>query len=236
MPGTSPTLTRLTRRAADALRFAALVGPLPLAGCLRGALPARELYRLRPLPEVVTIPAGSTTSLAAAAEPLTVEPYATPGVYGAPAIVYRVGQTRYGTYPSREWAVPLGAMLAALTAEQLRQLHGGPGLVRDGHPGARTRGLVWRGPVREFEEVDEGARVAAAVRLDVQLVRAADDSVLWQGAAQTRRPVAPPDAMTAVVDSLSAAAGAAIAELVRGAAPALRAAPAAVARAASGAR
>jgi hypothetical protein len=54
-------------------------------------------------------------------------------------------------------------------------------------------------------------------------VRAADDSVLWQGSAQIERPVTPPDRMTAVVDGLASAAHQAIEQLVRDAAPAMRA-------------
>ncbi len=148
-------------------------------------------------------------------------------MYAGSAIIYRVGETRYGTYPTREWAVPLGTMLATITAESLRGVSGGVGQVIDGLHASGTRGLVWRGTVREFEEVDrEGGpretRVSTVVRLDAQLVRAADDSVVWQGFAEARRAVVPPNAMPAVVDGLADAAHAAIEELVRNAEPALR--------------
>ena len=220
-------------------RRAALLAALVAAGgaCFRGTLPPRELYRLRP-PAGAASPAaadGSRTFSAAALEggspvlavPLVVDAYATPGVYAEPQIVYRVGETRYGTYPTREWALPLGAMLAALTAEALRAEPATGGRVQEGAGPGAARGLVWRGSVREFEEVDRGALVFAAVRLEAQLVRAADDSVLWQGATRIERPVTPPRAIAAVVDSLSALSAAAVAGMVREAAPALRAAAAA---------
>jgi uncharacterized lipoprotein YmbA len=224
-------------RAARAARL--LTAAAALAGCFGRALPAPEFYRLRP-----PAPAAASRGAAAAAPavPLTVEPYATPGVYAGPAIVYRVGDTQYGTYPGREWAVPLGTMLAALTAESLRQgAPAGGAHVRDADRAGVGRGLVWRGTVREFEEVDRGrgrgdAQVSAAVRLDAQLVRASDDSVVWRGEAQAQRTVVPAESMTAVVDSLAAAAGEAVAALVRDAAPAMRAASVSVTRPAAGGR
>ncbi len=192
-----------------------------LAGCFGGTLPARELYRLRPLPPAAAAPGDSVATL------VSVEPYATPGVYARPEIVYRVGETEYGTYPNREWALPLGAVLATRTAEALRQLPGGATRVQDGAAAGPARGLVWRATVREFEEVDRGSRVSASVRLDALLVRAEDDSVLWRGSASAERSVVPPNVMVAVVDSLATAAGAAVADLVRAAGPTLRAAGAA---------
>ncbi len=209
-----PNARRAARRLAAALPAAALA-----AACFRGTLPAREFYRLRPASAAA--PAAAPAPGAPRLPALTVEPYATPGVYAGPGIVYRVGETRYGTYPNREWAVPLGAMLAAITAEQLRALGGGP--VEDGAGGGGAHGLVWRGVVREFEEVDRGPQVSAAVRLDARLVRARDDSVLWQGSAKLERPVAAAREMTAVVDGLAEAAAQAVTRLVAEAAPAMRA-------------
>ena len=66
--------------------------------------------------------------------------------------------------------------------------------------------------------------MTASVRLEAQLVRASDDSVLWRGSAGAERAVVPPNVMTAVVDSLAAATSAAVADLVRDAGPTLRAA------------
>ncbi len=230
MRGTPSTPFRPTSAAACAARFAAGCSVAALLGCFGRGLPARELYRLRPLPPPTTAAVPATSAAATVRVPLTVEAYATPGVYAGPSIVYRVDETRYGTYPHREWAVPLGTMLATLTAESLRRDAPGGGTdVRDGDRAGGARGLVWRGTVREFEEVDRGrgrrdAQVSAAVRLEAQLVRAADDSVVWRGEALARRTVVPPESMTAVVDSLAAAAGEAVARLVRDAAPALRSA------------
>ena len=214
---------RLTSSRPVAPVLTAVLG-IALVGCLGGTLPARELYRLRPLLPP-TVPTGDSVATL-----LAVEPYGTPGVYARPEIVYRVGDTAYGTYPNREWALPLGGMLATRTAEALRQLPGGATRVQDGAEAGPARGLVWRGTVREFEEVDRGSRVSASVRLDAQLVRASDDSVLWRGSASAERVVVPPNVMTAVVDSLAAATGAAVAELVRDAGPTLRGAGRAVTR------
>ncbi|HEY0780443.1 MAG TPA: ABC-type transport auxiliary lipoprotein family protein [Gemmatirosa sp.] len=212
-------LTSSPPRAAWARTAAAVPLAALAAACFRGTLPARELYRLRPIPPAVAAPArDSVASL------LAVEPYGTPGVYARPEIVYRVGETEYGTYPNREWALPLGTMLATVTATSLRQLPGGATRVQEGTATASAHGLVWRGTVREFEEVDRGARVTASVRLEAQLVRASDDSVLWRGSAGAERAVVPPNVMTAVVDSLAAATSAAVADLVRDAGPTLRAA------------
>ena len=224
-------------------RAARALAACGLAACF-GSLPARELYRLRPVaPEAPPANAGGTGAgraadagaPAEAGAALFVEPYATPGVYGEPGIVYRVGDAQYGNYPNREWALPLGGMLATLTAGALAQVDGAPRRVEDGANAGRgtaARGLVWRGVVREFEEVDRGRQVTAAVWLDARLVRAADDSVLWQGSARLERPVTPPDQMTAVVDGLSDAAQRTVAQLAEAAAPALR--RAAAARAAAG--
>ena len=202
-------------------RPAALLAGLGLAACFRGALPARELYQLRPQPAA----APPALADAAAAPSIAVEAYTTPGVYADPQIVYRVGDAQYGTYPTREWAVPLGTMLATRTAEALRAaLPGAERRVQDGPLEGPARGLVWRGTVREFEEVDRGRQVSAAVQLEARLVRAADDSTVWQGSARAERAVTPSTSMPAVVDSLAAAAGASIAELVRSASPTIRAA------------
>jgi hypothetical protein len=59
--------------------------------------------------------------------------------------------------------------------------------------------------VREFEEIDRGKDVFVAVRLDAQLVRTADDVILWKGSRRLERPV-PKPTMPAIVAELSALA------------------------------
>ena len=202
------------------------------AACLRRAAAPPELYRLRAIPRTEASAGGiagadrtdGAGAVAASAPLLTVEPYATPGVYGEPQIVYREGDTRYGTYPNREWALPLGTMLAALTSERLRLEPALAVRVQDGARAAAGGGLLWRGVVREFEEVDRGGRVFAVVRLDATLVRAADDSVLWSGSARAEGGVGQTTDMTVVVDSLSSLATRVVATLARDAGPVLRAA------------
>jgi len=187
---------------------------LALSGCIHGKLPAREFYRLRtaPLPDsltafyrdggVSTLPVGS----------VAIVPYIAPGVYGDGNIVYRIGDSEMGTYPNREWALPVPTMLGMLTEDIFRARP----LTRDpvvfDPPSAHSYDYVWRGLVREFEELDRGSHVYAVVRFDARLVRARDDSVLWSGTARLERAV-PEGTMPAIVDALSQLATEAIVQL-----------------------
>jgi uncharacterized lipoprotein YmbA len=143
-----------------------------------------------------------------------------PGLYGAPGIVYRVDDTQYGTYPSREWAIPLGDQLGVLTNALLRRAPLTRGGALYDPPNARAHGWVWRGTIREFEEVDRDRAVFAAVRLEALLVRASDDSVVWQGDVRLEREVADPT-MANIVGALSSLAIEGIARLTGDAAAAL---------------
>jgi hypothetical protein len=133
---------------------------------------------------------------------LAVAPYTTPGIYGARAIVFRVGETGYGSYSYREWAIPLGDMLGMRTAEVLRRSP----ITRDGAvyapPSRRQYRYVWQGVVHQFEEVNRGKAVFAAVSLEARLVRSADDSVVWVGSRRLERPI-PSGTMTAIIEGLS---------------------------------
>jgi uncharacterized lipoprotein YmbA len=177
---------------------------LAMAGC--GHLPARELYRLTVADTLVD----PLIPLTGAPRPvlrgtLAIMPYVTPGVYGNPSIVYRIGETQYGVYPSREWALPLGEQLGMLTEDVLRRtpLTSEQALFRP--PSTRSHTYVWRGTVRRFDEVDRGKQVFASAQLDAQLVRVADDSVVWRGTASEERLV-PDPTMPAIVAALSAIA------------------------------
>ena len=177
---------------------------LTLAGCIHGKLPARELYRLH-LPE-------PTDSIAAAehdAVPprlqsggIAIVPYVTPGVYGDGNIVFRLDENSYGAYPNREWALPVATMLGMMTEDVFRAHP----LTRDpvvfNPPSPHSYTYVWRGMVRELDEVDRGSHVYAAVAFDARLVRARDDSVLWTGNARLERLV-PEGTMPAIVSMLS---------------------------------
>jgi len=198
------------------------------ASCIRGTIPARELYRLVPVHRAAGAPAFSGRGGPALTGEIAVLSYETPGVYGDPNIVYRIGEAQYAAYPYREWAIPLSEMLAARTAETLRATPLAAGAVVADAGGERpTQGYVWRGVVREFEEVNRGREAFAAVHLEGTLTRAVDDSVLWRGSSRLERPVAE-RTMTAVVAALSALADSAVAELARGAGEAVRARAAAV--------
>jgi len=170
--------------------------PALAAGCF-GSQPPLERYRLTPVegPRPGQAQGQHAT--------VTVEPYSTPGLYGDPQIVFRIGESQYGAYPNREWALPLSTMLARLTAEAIRG-SGRQVRVLEAETGSPD-GLAWRGTVREFEEVNRGEKVSVAVHLDGSLVRLADDSLLWQGSARSERPVAG-DSMPQVIEALSAAA------------------------------
>jgi ABC-type uncharacterized transport system auxiliary subunit len=125
-----------------------------------------------------------------------------------------------GTYPNREWALPLPTMLGVLTEDLFRARP----LTRDAvvfdPPSAHAYDYVWRGLVREFEEVDRGGRVYAAVRFDARLVRSSNDSVLWTGSTRLERAV-PQGTMPAIVNMLSQLASEAIFQLQESARSAL---------------
>jgi ABC-type uncharacterized transport system auxiliary subunit len=173
--------------------------------CIHGKLPAREFYQLH-LPEPTdSIAAAEHDAMAAPRLPsggIAIVPYVTPGVYGDGNIVFRIDENSYGTYPNREWALPIATMLGMITEDVFKERP----LTRDpvvfNPPSPHSYTYVWRGMVRELEEVDRGSHVYAAVRLDARLVRARDDSVLWSGNARLERLV--PDAtMPAIVGMLS---------------------------------
>jgi hypothetical protein len=66
--------------------------------------------------------------------------------------------------------------------------------------------------VREFEEVDRGSEVHAAVRIDLRIVRAADDSILWSGSSRLERAADRPD-MPGIVRTLSVLADEVVTDL-----------------------
>lgn len=174
-----------------------------LAGCFaRGRLPPRELYRLW-LPDSARMTTNlASTGLAAASGTIAIAPYTAAGVYGESGIVYRIDDTQYGVYPSREWALPVASMLGMITEEALRRTPVTTGRVLFDPPSYRTYDYVWQGVVRELEEVDRGRNVYAAVRFDARLVRASDDSLIWSGTARAERAV-PQGTMPAIVAALS---------------------------------
>lgn len=186
-------------------RIVALALLTVVAGCLRSRTVAPiEMYRL--------VPTAAETSGGVAPAPiegltegsLAISRYITPGLYGQRGIVYRVGEAGYATYPSREWAIPLGEMLGRRTADLLQERP----LVRGGAlfdpPTRRAFTHLWRGTVREFEEIDRGSDVFVAVSLEASLIRVEDDSILWSGGARVERPV-PGGTIEGIIAGLSAA-------------------------------
>ena len=200
-----------------ALASAALL--LVAAGCFRGKLPPREFYRLSPPDSLRTAPRQAVAPLAAS---ITIKTYDTPGIYGSGLIVYRVGDARYGAYPSREWAIPLGEMLGTLTERVVRESHLTSSRVAYDPPTSRGDEYEWRGTVREFDEVDGPSSVSASVSLAAELIRASDDSVMWSGIATVAEPVRESRSMDSVVAALSIAAAKAVARLADDAGATLR--------------
>jgi len=86
----------------------------------------------------------------------------------------------------------------------------------------RREQYEWRGTVREFDEVDDPSSVSATVALSAQLVRVADDSVVWAGTVRETQVVSESRKIESVVAALSAAASRAVARLTDDAAFALR--------------
>lgn len=196
-------------------RFGPIVALFALGSvgaCFRGTLPAIELYRLEMPAPVATTELARTGPTPLLPGGIAIEPYRAPGLYGDAAIAFRVGETQYGTYPSREWAIPLGTMLGIATQRALeaRPITSGPALLDP--PNQRFSEYLWRGTIREFEEVDRETEVWASVALDVQLVRAADDSVLWSGSIHREAHV-PEGTMPAIVRTLSRLANEGIEDL-----------------------
>lgn len=188
-------------------------------GCFRGKLPPREFYRLASVDAPTSAPQPGVAPLSGT---VAIKTYATPGIYGSDLIVYRVGDARYGAYPSREWAIPLGEMLGAMTERVMRDGRVTSGRVVYNPPAAGEEEYEWRGTVREFEEVDAPASVSASVALAAQLVRVADDSVLWSGSATIEEPVRESRSMDSVVAALSLAAAKAVGRLTQDASATLR--------------
>ena len=197
-----------------------VAGLLCSAGCFRGKLPPREFYRLSVPESLVSV------GRAMGAPPLTgaigIARYDTPGIYATGSLVYRTGLTSYGVYPSREWAIPLGEMLGSITEGIVRERGLTSGRVAFEPSSARREQYEWRGTVREFDEVDAPSSVTASVWLVAELVRVADDSIVWSGSARETEPIAQTRSIDAVVAGLSTAAGRAVVRLSDEAGSALR--------------
>jgi uncharacterized lipoprotein YmbA len=146
---------------------------------------------------------------------LAITPYVTRGIYDDPGIVYRIDDLQLSAYASREWAIPLGEMLGEVTEELLkrRPLTAEPPIFDPRRP--RASAFRWHGTVREFEEVNRAREVLAAVTLDVEIVRSADDSIIWRGSERIERAVPEPTkSMTRVVETLSGITNDALTRLI----------------------
>ena len=192
--------------------------------CFRGTLPPRQFYRLSVPDSALTAPAREAPPLSGS---IAIARYDAPGIYGTGSLIYRVGSSSYGAYPAREWAIPLGEMLARMTEQVVRRRGLTSGRILFDPGSARTDAYEWRGTIREFDEVDAPTSVTASVILAVQLVRVADDSIVWSGTAANVQAITPSRSIEAVVDGLSTAAVRALERLADDASAALRRATAA---------
>jgi ABC-type uncharacterized transport system auxiliary subunit len=191
-----------------------------LAACFRGSLPPRQFYRLAsPEPMQASRPSASAPALVGS---LSIRRYETPGIYASGALVYRVGTSTYGVYPSREWAIPLGEMLGSMSQAVIDQRGLASGRVVFDPASVERPQFEWRATVREFDEIDAPNEVSASVAFDAKLIRLADDSVIWSGSARDVVPVAQTRSIDAVVSGLSVAAARAIARLADDAAATVR--------------
>jgi len=162
---------------------------------------------------------------------LAIAPYVTRGIYDDPGIVFRINDVQLRAYPSKEWAIPLRDMLGEATETMLRRsaLTAEPAVFDP--RSQRSQTYVWRGTVREFEEVDQGNRVLVAVNLEAQIVVAANDSVVWSGSHRVEQAVADPTtSMQRVVEGLSAATADVLSTLIQRARAELGGRPASAAR------
>jgi ABC-type uncharacterized transport system auxiliary subunit len=181
---------------------------LIVSGCIEIGKPRPPLEQyvlvVPPAEDGVTAPPGPPVLPGT----LTIRPYVTRGLYDDSGIVFRIDDLQLSAYTGRrEWAIPLRDMLGTLTEETLRAkpLTGEPALFESR---SRGRDFEWRGTVREFEEVNRGQQVLAAVRLDVEIFRSANDSVVWRGSERIERAVPEPtNSMKRVVETLSAITG-----------------------------
>ena len=208
-------MTDLHRRSAG---LALLVAITASCGLFRGKLPPLERYQLA-LPDTssLAIPLSATRDgLPAALAPLegalAIAPYRTPGIYGGQSIVYRIGELQYGSYPSREWAMPLTLMLGSITERVLlaNPISAEPAVYEP--PTRLAHPFSWQGTVREFEEVNRGQDVFVSVMLEVRIIRSSDQAIVWQSSEKIERPV-PQPTMLAIVEALSDVAAETIARL-----------------------
>ncbi len=164
--------------------------------------PPLEQYQLLvPQSADATLPRAGTPVLQGT---LAIMPYVTRGIYDDRGIVYRVDDLQLAAYTSREWAFTLSEMLGTATQQLLerRPLTAEPAVFDPRLPRSST--YQWRGTVREFEEVNRGRQVLAAVRLDVEIARSVDDSIVWRGSERLERAVPEPTKdMRRVVGTLS---------------------------------
>ncbi len=210
-------------------RLTILVGVAAVAAaCVRmGTLPPIEYYSL-------AIERGTDDGVAPIGDPvlrgtLAIEPVDAPGIYGDGGIVFRLGDTQLHAYPSRQWAMPLGDMLGQATESVLASDHLTAERPLFDPPRRESYTYIWRSRVREFEEVNRGTQVLAAVGLEAMLLASATDSVIWTGSARLERGVAEPT-MPAIVRMLSDLTVEVVGRLADSARVALRVPTAAMAR------
>lgn len=172
---------------------AALLGAA--ASC--GSIPKTHYYTLEiPPPPSVVNPHPRSTQV------LGIERFRAPEVLRDDRIVYYESLTQMNFYEYHRWAAEPADLVAEAVARRLRRAE----LFADVRklPARVPVDYILRGHVLNFEEVDEPEAVKGRVALELSLVRASDQSVLWAGTRLAEHP-ATRKGVPGVVEALNAA-------------------------------
>jgi ABC-type uncharacterized transport system auxiliary subunit len=165
------------RRAGAAPAGLALV--LLWASC--GGIPKTYYYTLEiPPPPSGTNPRPRTALV------LGIERFRAPDVLRDDRIAYYESPTQMNFYQYHRWAAEPAELFAEAIARRLRRAE----LFTDVRklPARAPVDYILRGHVLNFEEVDEAAGVKGRVALQLSLVRAKDQAVVWTGSRTAEQP------------------------------------------------
>lgn len=153
--------------------------PLAALALACGSVPQNHYYVLAP--PLQEDGEGDPPAAEPAAGPrLGVETFAVDPPYDQDRLVYRVGREsgKVGFYDHHRWAAAPGRLAATAIAAGLRGLPGLAAVEPATVNGSYTHLLAGR--VISIEEIDlPGGRQLARVQLDLKLLNAADDTVVW---------------------------------------------------------
>lgn len=194
---------KTVRRAGIAAVGLALV--LLLASC--GSIPKTYYYTLEiPPPPSVVNPHPRTALV------LGIERFRAPDFLRDDRIVYYESPTQVNFYQYHRWAAEPAELFAETIARRLRRAE----LFTEVRklPARATVDYILRGHVLNFEEVDEPAGVKGRVALQLSLIRAKDQAVVWTGSRTAERP-AVRNGVPGVVEALNASSEQVLEDLLR---------------------